>query len=85
MVDCKSCLCMGICALFLGIVVMSIALIATSLRKLDSDEGMLSYFVLLSTNCFNLLLSSICEVICTFHNFHRAKTVKHRKFGITIV
>lgn len=83
MVDCKSCLCMGICALFLGIVVMSIALIATSLRKLDSDEGMLSYFVLLST--INLLLSSICEVICTFHNFYRAKTVKHRKFGITIV
>ena len=30
---------MGICGLVLGIIVMSIALIATSLRKLDSDEG----------------------------------------------
>ena len=39
MADIKSYLCFGCCALFLGIVIMSIALIATSLRKLDSDEG----------------------------------------------
>lgn len=37
--DLKTYLCYGCCAFFLGIVIMSIALIATSLRKLDSDEG----------------------------------------------
>lgn len=34
---------MGICALFCGIVVMAIVLIATSLRKLDSDEVGVAY------------------------------------------
>lgn len=37
--DFKSYLCIGCCAFAVGIVIMSIALIATSLRKLKSDEG----------------------------------------------
>lgn len=48
MADFKSHLCMGICALFFGIVVMAIVLIATSLRKLDSDQGWLNYYQLIS-------------------------------------
>ena len=48
MADFKSRLCMGICALFFGIVVMAIVLIATSLRKLDSDQGWLNYYQLIS-------------------------------------
>lgn len=48
MADFKSRLCLGICALFFGIVVMAIVLIATSLRKLDSDQGWLNYYQLIS-------------------------------------